>query len=711
VRGGRRPRQGGATEAPTPETAPIDPVNGSAETDLTETLPATEPAAVADPAGAKAEDSPSLAPADRDEAVTQLSFAGVDQADEIQITLPLDEESEQAEAAVEISETEPAADAETEPAAAAEPAEAEVTETEPAAAIAAQDSAPQTGASAEPGPDDLQPSMPEVVEVAPDGAPAADATVEAAAAAETAGPDRDPSWMVETDLYAEPSPYEASGSSPADDASVRLRLARIHLRTGSLAMARAELESLAAVERLDVRGQLDLAEARWRTGDVHGAGEAAAAYVSGGGTEPLGFVIAAEGHAIGGRHSEAARYIEEALYRSVSGVEAFFAGIKPRANWGESGPVALAEPVVAAAPGAVFEPHAPATAPAEAVPSNQPPAPSQPADVPAQPQPPLSAAEPEPAIPPAAPDLRADQAIEPTATEPEPAIEPERVIEPEPAIEPERVIEPELVFELAPAEAEAPVEAQSVQPVEPAAELVEPVGSAEATEIAELAAPEPIVPAVQYLEAAESIGLQVAPAESAELAESVESPESAEPSEPVEPAETRQPVESEPFEPPAAEAPVAAELAPAESVPVEPEAAEEAPAPQPLAATPQPWDDEISAGVAALAANDPLMGALHLAMALRVSAAAAGPVLEAIGDRRDLALELVRGEAHRALGQEVAAGLAEASVATAISAAPVARDATADAEPAPAPAAPAPDHAPEPEPEREPEPPRINWGD
>ncbi|MFN8631135.1 MAG: hypothetical protein U0838_12715 [Chloroflexota bacterium] len=42
------------------------------------------------------------------------------------------------------------------------------------------------------------------------------------------------------------------------------------------ALARAELEALAGRGRLDDAALLDLAEVRWRTGDLGGAGDAAA---------------------------------------------------------------------------------------------------------------------------------------------------------------------------------------------------------------------------------------------------------------------------------------------------------------------------------------------------------------------------------------------------------------------------------------------------
>ena len=49
---------------------------------------------------------------------------------------------------------------------------------------------------------------------------------------------------------------------------------------GSLALARAELESLAGRGMLDEPALLDLAEVRWRTGDLAGAGEAANALLA-----------------------------------------------------------------------------------------------------------------------------------------------------------------------------------------------------------------------------------------------------------------------------------------------------------------------------------------------------------------------------------------------------------------------------------------------
>ena len=92
-------------------------------------------------------------------------------------------------------------------------------------------------------------------------APAPDAAPEAAAAPEPGGEPEPP---------AEPEPDPLASGRPAS-----LRLAALHLRTGQHALARAELEALAGRGRLDVPALLDLAEVRWRTGDLAGAGEAA----------------------------------------------------------------------------------------------------------------------------------------------------------------------------------------------------------------------------------------------------------------------------------------------------------------------------------------------------------------------------------------------------------------------------------------------------
>jgi len=132
---------------------------------------------------------------------------------------------------------------------------------------------------------------------------------------------------------ARPQPYEPAAQQPADDWALQIRLARIHLKTGAFVMARAELEALVARDKLDTPAHLDLAEVRWRTGDLHGAGEAASAYMAAGGDDALGYVIAAEACAMANRHGEARRYAEQALQRHLSELDPIFAGIPRKATW------------------------------------------------------------------------------------------------------------------------------------------------------------------------------------------------------------------------------------------------------------------------------------------------------------------------------------------------------------------------------------------
>lgn len=117
------------------------------------------------------------------------------------------------------------------------------------------------------------------------------------------------------------------------DRSIDLALARVHLRTGSLGLARAELEALAGSAGLDDEGLLDLAEARWRTGDMPGAGDAANAYLASGGTAPLGLVIAAEATAAAGRPGEARTLVGRALERKDGPIESLFAGMPRHSIW------------------------------------------------------------------------------------------------------------------------------------------------------------------------------------------------------------------------------------------------------------------------------------------------------------------------------------------------------------------------------------------
>ena len=137
------------------------------------------------------------------------------------------------------------------------------------------------------------------------------------------------------------------------------RLARLHLGTGLLRLARVELEELAGEGRLGADGVLDLAEARWRTGDLRGAAEAAGAWLEAGadtnGTESRGranalaHALVADGLTGRGRDDEAAPHVAAALAALAAGLpardgprasaqqiadvlDALFAGIAPRSD-------------------------------------------------------------------------------------------------------------------------------------------------------------------------------------------------------------------------------------------------------------------------------------------------------------------------------------------------------------------------------------------
>ena len=97
-------------------------------------------------------------------------------------------------------------------------------------------------------------------------------------------------------------------TAAVDERAADLVLARLHLRLGSLGLARAELETLAGRNGLDEDGIRDLAEARWRTGDLAGAGEAASLYLESQPDDALSLVILAELQASLGRPGEARKF-------------------------------------------------------------------------------------------------------------------------------------------------------------------------------------------------------------------------------------------------------------------------------------------------------------------------------------------------------------------------------------------------------------------
>ncbi len=126
------------------------------------------------------------------------------------------------------------------------------------------------------------------------------------------------------------SAVEASGVTTRDPDLV---LARMHLRLGSLALARAELETLAGRDALDEAGLIDLAEARWRTGDITGAGEAAVAALHEEEGPLLALVVAAEAAAARGRPTEARRLADRAMEAAAGAIDALFAGMPRAAVW------------------------------------------------------------------------------------------------------------------------------------------------------------------------------------------------------------------------------------------------------------------------------------------------------------------------------------------------------------------------------------------
>jgi hypothetical protein len=132
-------------------------------------------------------------------------------------------------------------------------------------------------------------------------------------------------------------PATSTGRSMDGDATEDLRLARLHLRLGMLAMARAELEDLAGRGALDLDGQASLAEARWRGGDLDGAADAAVAHLAEGGDDPVAIVIAAEAVAIDGQAAEARALAQRLGAMDPATIDAIFAGLPRRAHWPATG--------------------------------------------------------------------------------------------------------------------------------------------------------------------------------------------------------------------------------------------------------------------------------------------------------------------------------------------------------------------------------------
>lgn len=115
-----------------------------------------------------------------------------------------------------------------------------------------------------------------------------------------------------------------SASAPARGADGRI--ARVHLRGGMLALARAELEQMAGIGILDREALADLAEVRWRNGDLVGAAQAAAAHRGAGGDEPVVAIVLGLAAGRAGHPGEAMREADGVAARVGEGVDPLFAG-------------------------------------------------------------------------------------------------------------------------------------------------------------------------------------------------------------------------------------------------------------------------------------------------------------------------------------------------------------------------------------------------
>jgi hypothetical protein len=218
---------------------------------------------------------------------------------------------------------------------ASRPAEADE-DVEPSEAPAPSEPIEPTEATAPSEPIEPAPAEPAEPPAAPQAGPPAAAQAEPPAAAQAEPP---------AAAQAEPpAAVIEQVDRPGVDRTTDRRLARLHLRTGSRALARVELETLAGAGGLDDESLLDLAEIRWRTDDLTGAGEAAAAYLASGREAPLALVIVAEATAALGRPGEARRLANRALELIDGPLDGVFAGM-PRSDVWPAQPVERAKVV------------------------------------------------------------------------------------------------------------------------------------------------------------------------------------------------------------------------------------------------------------------------------------------------------------------------------------------------------------------------------
>jgi hypothetical protein len=142
------------------------------------------------------------------------------------------------------------------------------------------------------------------------------------------------------------------------------RLATLHLRLGGLALARAELEDLQRRSELDAPGLADLAEARWRSGDLAAAATAALDHLDAGGSRPIARVIAAEAAAAAGRPAEARAHVEALGPVEADALEHLFAGMPRRAFWPSAPSAPIGPPATMFEADGATRPGRPAPTPA-----------------------------------------------------------------------------------------------------------------------------------------------------------------------------------------------------------------------------------------------------------------------------------------------------------------------------------------------------------
>jgi hypothetical protein len=88
---------------------------------------------------------------------------------------------------------------------------------------------------------------------------------------------------------------------------------------------------MAGVGELDVAAMADLAESRWRSGDLEGAADAARAHQASGGAEPMAALILAEDLMRAGQPAEARRFADYVTARVGMAVDQLFAA-EPRSS-------------------------------------------------------------------------------------------------------------------------------------------------------------------------------------------------------------------------------------------------------------------------------------------------------------------------------------------------------------------------------------------